>query len=187
MSHDTPGQTQKPEVNGRLRLRGALESFQGTSMAGLIDSSLQASGIDPAAYDPKEYGHYQYMGFPTNQSQGVHDADFDEGVSPIITALNGELEAGRIIIEKVDHTSVDMLPWSVHTKDASNPYEGNAFRTSKLMSVGMLAFKDAETGTVMAYAPRLGSDGGRPGRVLISVNDVRLSEKSAESELNPAS
>ncbi|MET0980308.1 MAG: hypothetical protein ABWX90_03570 [Candidatus Saccharimonadales bacterium] len=157
------------EKETHLGLKGALESFEGTALIPLIKASLEEADIKPYAYDLEESGHAEYLGFPATSAR--RNSSGESSLSPIVSAIKVALEQGEIDLELASK-NVRLKPWSMYPEDGSDPYAGNAHRTSKLNSVGLLALKDAESGEVLAFAARLASDGGRGGHAFISTNDV---------------
>ena len=88
---------------------------------------------------------------------------------------DGMLTAELVDLGESSYTGPGL--WSQYMEDGSNLNEDdNAMRLMKLGSLGMYAIKSPE-GDEVAYLLRLGSDGGRPGYVIVSTNDVVKREK----------
>lgn len=153
-----------------LGLAEAMASFEGTALVPIIEASLTEAGINSSGYDPVKFNHANYCGLLTTEVDS-HDAISDT-VSPIVTALNREIKEGRLQVVTPELGAVRLPSWSMYPQDGADPYEGNAWRTSKVSKVSLREFRDVQTGNVVAYAVRLGSDGGRPGYAIISTNDV---------------
>lgn len=147
----------------------ALISFEGTPFAGFIAESLTQAGIDPSGYDPRRHGHDNYMGLLASTPDGVGERT---NPSPVITALERSITSNEITLSHVDQSQVGIPPWSMYPADGSDPYQGNAWRTSKLSSFSLMELRDAQTGSTLGYLAGLSSDGGRQGYALLSINDV---------------
>jgi hypothetical protein len=164
-------ESQPVEQAPRLFLSEAMASFEGTELAPLIGASLAEAGINPAGYEPKKHGHFEYRGFPATEADS--DGYSDHTPSPIVTAIEKGIDSGEITMERMpEHSDVRIPAWSMYPRDESDPYAGNAWRTAKLTMLGGYKLTDTQTGNVLAYMPRLGSDGGRGGYAIISTNDV---------------
>jgi hypothetical protein len=157
------------EKEPALGLKGALESFEGTALIPLIKASLEEANIKPYAYDLEKSGHAEYLGLPATSAR--RNGGGESSLSPIVSAIKVALEEEKISLEPASE-NVRLKPWRMYPEDGSDPYVGNAHRTAKLNNAGLLALKDAESGEILAFAARLGSDGGRAGHAFISTNDV---------------
>jgi hypothetical protein len=95
-------------------------------------------------------------------------------------AIEAALEDETMTVSHPKIGSVKLKPWSMYPSDGSDPWEGNAHRTAKLNSVGLLELKSVETDEVVAYAAPLSSDGGREGFAILSTNDVLRVDASSD-------
>ena len=160
----------------RLGLAEAMVSFEGTALAPLIEASLTEAGINPNGYDPAKYNHANYCGLLATE---VDPRDAISGtISPIVSALNTELNEGRLQISAPELGTVRLPSWSMHPGYGVDPYKGNAWRSSKLNELSMRELKDVQTGRIVAYVASLGTDGGRPGFAILSTNDVLAGQVS---------
>lgn len=168
--------TSNPETESfeRLGLRGPLATFEGTALVPLIRESLAGAGIDPRMYEPSKYGHSNYHGLLVDTIDPSDRQLVDPTLSPIMEAVEKGLHDGTITVSRTPYGTVRLHPWTQYPAEGTPPYEPNADLTAKLDTLGMLQLNDAETGAILGYAPKLNTDGGRPGRVLISVNDVTV-------------
>jgi hypothetical protein len=156
------------EYGERLGLKGILGAFEGTPMVPLIREALSTAGINPPQYDLEKSGHYNYYGLPTtlpNSSQRGMT------MSPIAEAVHEGLDSDRISLRRVDPNTVRF----VNGVEAPDVYPN---LLNRLVPLNVNALHDVATDKMLAYAVPLSSDGGRPGHVILSTNQVVVEQPS---------
>lgn len=157
-----------------LGLKEGMESFEGTPFVPMIEAALSEAGIDPVGYDPLRYGHDEYCGLPATTPSDRHSP---KSPSPIITYLDKAVQSGQIAVIKPALGTVSFKQYSMYPLEGAEPIDPNAWRTSKLATIGMVSFTDSVTGQVLAYGAPLSGDGGREGHAIISTNSVTIDQQ----------
>lgn len=168
---------QKHDQEPALEFTGALASFNGTEFAPYIQEALEESGLDPATYDPDNYGHENFRGFPVTEPMSPYADKFVP--SPIIAKLWQMAEEGKVVIDYSAGNTHMTKPYNYPGFDPTPipypaPRMSNAEALSRLWDVSLEAIVDTETGATLAYGIGLSAEAGYNGHAIISTNDVQL-------------